>query len=71
MLMIVKVFGEVMIVTEVTVDHQVYGEVFNVVNKPAYIPTGTFFGRHAHCTCWQEAKLSDLNQRLDLEDFGF
>ena len=48
MLMIVKVFGEVMIVTEVTVDNQVYGEVFNVVNKPAYIPTGTFFGRHAH-----------------------
>ena len=48
MLMIVKVFGEVMIVTEVTVDHQVYGEVYNVVNKPAYIPTGTFFGRHAH-----------------------
>ena len=23
------------------------------------------------CICWQEAKLSDLNQRLDLEDFGF
>ena len=42
MLMIVKVFGEVMIVTEVTVDHQVYGEVFNVVNKMHIYPPGLF-----------------------------